>query len=207
MKKLQLFLITAFVVLSLTTVSAQNFRGGLRAGYTATQISGDNLAGFNKLGAYAGGYVMWRFVQNEHWAIQPEINFVMKGSSAFLRANAAGNIGAKYVLTLYYIEVPVLVKYRIVKGLEVELGPTFGVLVGSTEKDANGLMPARMPFRRFELCGMGGVSYIFKEHYGLNLRYVNSIIPVRVNDGKHSSYRNDRKQFNSEIAFSFFYQF
>ena len=32
-------------------LAAQNFRGGLRAGLTMTQISGDDLSGFHKLGA------------------------------------------------------------------------------------------------------------------------------------------------------------
>lgn len=190
-------------------LSAQNFRGGLRAGITMTQISGDDLGGFHKLGAYAGGFVNWRFVQNEHWYIQPEINFVMKGSSSYLKADKNGNINpnGKYVLTLYYVEVPALAKYRVIKGFEVEFGPTFGVLFASTEKDANGKMVGRMPFRWFELCALGGVSYLFKEHYGLNIRYVQTLVPVRVCDEGHSNYRCNKKQFNSELAFSFFYQF
>lgn len=200
-------LVGLLVGFALGDLTAQNFKGGLRAGFTATQISGDDLSGFHKMGAYAGGYVQWRFVQNEHWALQPEINFVMKGSSTFLKADKNGNIGNKYVLTLYYAEVPVLVKYQIINGLEVELGPTFGVLFAETEKDANGKMPARMPFRRFELCAMGGVSYLIKEHYGISLRYAQTLLPVRVVDGEHSAYRIEKKQFSSEIAFSVFYQF
>ena len=188
-------------------LEAQNFRGGVRAGMTMTQMSGDDLSGFHKLGAYAGGFVNWRFIQNDRWAIQPEINFVMKGSSTYLKADKNGNIGAKYVLTMYYVEVPVLAKCRIVKGLEAELGPTFGVLIGATEKDANGKMVGRMPFRWFELCAMGGVSYLFKEHVGINFRYVQTLVPVRVCDERHSNYRCNKKQFSSELAFSVFYQF
>ena len=188
-------------------VKAQNFRGGVRAGMSMTQISGDDLSGFHKLGAYAGGFVNWRFIQNDRWAIQPEINFVMKGSSTYLKADKNGNIGAKYVLTMYYVEVPFLAKCRIVKGLEAELGPTFGVLLGATEKDANGKMVGRMPFRWFEFCAMGGVSYLFKEHFGINFRYVQTLVPVRVCDERHSNYRCNKKQFSSELALSVFYQF
>lgn len=202
--KILVIILLSFLPVSL---SAQNFRGGLRAGLTATQISGDDLGGFHKLGAYAGGFVNWRFVQNEHWFVQPEINFVMKGSSTYLKPDKNGNVGNKYVLTLYYVEVPALVKYRVVKGFEVEFGPTFGVLFASTEKDANGKMVGRMPFRWFEFCALGGVSYLFKEHYGLNIRYVQTLVPVRVCDERHSPYRLNKKQFNSELAFSFFYQF
>ena len=209
MKKKVLFkiLIISAILLIPQFLVAQNFRGGLRAGISMTQISGDDLSGFHMLGAYAGGFVNWRFIQNDRWAIQPEINFVMKGSSTYLKPDKNGNIGAKYVLTMYYVEVPVLAKFRVVKGFEVELGPTFGVLLGATEKDANGRMNARMPFRWFELCAMGGVSYLFKEHYGISLRYVQTLVPVRVCDEHHSPYRINKKQFSSEIALSVFYQF
>ena len=125
----------------------------------------------------------------------------------YLYPDKNGNIGAKYVLTMYYVEVPVLAKCRIVKGLEAELGPTFGVLLGATEKDANGKMPGRMPFRWYEFCAMGGISYLFKEHFGVNFRYVQTLIPVRVCDERHSNYRCNKKQFSSELALSVFYQF
>ena len=116
-RRLCTLLITIAIMAFPLLLSAQNFRGGLRAGITMTQMSGDDLSGFHKLGAYAGGFVNWRFIQNDRWAIQPEINFVMKGSSAYLKADKNGNIGAKYVLTMYYMEVPVLVKCRIVDRL------------------------------------------------------------------------------------------
>ena len=207
-KNIFLKILTISLILSFPLLlSAQNFRGGLRAGISMTQISGDDLSGFHKLGAYAGGFVNWRFVQNDRWAIQPEINFVMKGSSTYLKPDKNGNVGAKYVLTMYYVEVPVLAKFRVVKGFEVEFGPTFGVLAAATEKDANGRMVGRMPFRWFELCAMGGVSYLFKEHYGVSLRYVQTLVPVRVCDERHSPYRINKKQFSSEIALSLFYQF
>lgn len=207
MTAMRKIVILLLLTVATATISAQNFRGGLRAGFTATQMSGDDLGGFHKLGAYAGGFVNWRFIKAPKWAIQPEINFVMKGSSKYLRADKNGNIGSKYVLTMYYIEVPVLAKFMIVRGLEVEFGPTFGVLCGATEKDANGIMPGRMPFRRFELCGMAGISYTIRDHFGLSLRFVQTAIPVRVNDGNHSRLYLTKKQFSTEIAFSLFYQF
>ena len=189
-------------------LSAQHFCGGVRAGISMSQISGDDLSGFHKLGAYAGGYVQWRFIQSERWALQPELNFNMKGSSSYLKADKNGNlVGQKYVLSLYYLEVPLLVKFRPFKGMDIELGPSFGVLFAETERDANGIMPARMPFRYLELSGLAGVSYLIKEHYGISFRYAHSLIPVRVHDGHHSYYRLDRKQYNSTLLLSFFYQF
>ncbi len=199
-------LILIFCLLSVSVV-AQNFKGGLRVGFTGTQISGDDLSGFNKMGAYAGGFVNWRFPNQPKWAVQMEINFIMKGSSKFLIADKDGNIGDKYVLTMCYTETPFLAKFNIIKGLEIELGPSINFLVYAVEKDANGIIPGRQQFRLGELSAIGGITYLFKEHYGINLRYSQSIIPVRVNDGYHGDYRMNKKQFNSAIAFSLFYQF
>ncbi|MBQ7550875.1 MAG: PorT family protein [Bacteroidales bacterium] len=205
MKKFFILFICLFLIGE--SMEAQNFKGGIRAGFTATQMSGDELRGFHKLGAFAGGFVTWRFVQNGKWAIQPEINFIMKGSSTFLRANKEGNIGEKYVLSLYFIEVPFFAKYNIVRGLEFELGLAMDVLLYGVEKDANGKIPARQPFRTFGMTGIAGFSYLFANHYGLNLRYGNSLIPLRVPDGEYGNYRITKKQFSSEIVFSFYYQF
>jgi len=106
-----------------------------------------------------------------------------------------------------YTETPFLVKYAPAKWFELELGPSINFLFYSAEKDSNGKLPGRQPFRIFELAGVGGISFFIKEHYGVNLRYSNSILPVRVPDGEHSQYRIKRKQFNSSIAFSLYYQF
>lgn len=201
-------LLILFIVATSTFLgTAQNFKGGIHAGFTASQMSGDDLSGFHKLGAYAGGFVNWRFIQNDHWALQPEINFIMKGSSTFLRPNKDGSIGNKYVLSLYFIEVPLLAKYTLTKGLEIAVGPAFDVLLHGVEKDANGTIPARQPFRSLGLTGIAGLSYTFQQHFGIDLRYGNSLIPLRVNDGEHGNYRMTKKQFSSEIVVSVFYQF
>lgn len=185
-----------------------NFRGGLRAGFTASQISGDCLSGFHKLGAYAGGFVNFPLSQNGKWKIQAELNFIMKGSSLFSKGADDPNIGSKYSLNLYYTETPIIAKFNCFKGLEFELGPTFNFLFHNTEKGTAGddLGRVRPPFRIFELSILAGVSYFFLEHWGINFRFTNSIIPVRIpnwNCGDGPS----MKQFNSAMAITAYYQF
>lgn len=204
MKKTLLLLTLLF---SLHLVEGQVFKGGVRLGFTGSQISGDDLSGFNKMGAYAGGFVNFPIAKNDKWFMQLELNFMMKGSSRFLFADKEGNIPQKYVLTMLYTETPLLVKFRPARWFEAELGPAIGFLCHSSEKDANGVMPARQGFRIFELSGVVGISFIIKEHFGLNLRWSSSLIPVRVPDGKHSQYRISKKQYNDALAFSLYYQF
>ncbi len=199
-----------FIILLLFVILAgygQFFKGGIRIGFTGSQISGDDLAGFHKFGAYTGLYANFLFPQNEKWGMQGELNFIMKGSSKFLRPSKDGDIGQQYILTMLYTETPVLIKYSPVHWLALELGPAFNFLFYSQEKDSNGEMPARQPFRIFELAGIGGISLFFKEHYGVNFRYSNSLMPVRIPAANYSSFRMKKKQFNSSLAFSFYYQF
>ena len=135
-----LFLLFAFWL----TVCAQDrppvgtFKGGVLAGATTSQISGDNLAGFHKLGAMAGVFANCVLVEQPKFGLklQMEMDFVMKGSHSFSRSGQAVNPMAKYVLNLGYIEVPVLLRFRIARitirnssDFEFELGPAFGGIV------------------------------------------------------------------------------
>ncbi len=208
MKKLSLLILLSF--LFVTTYSQElsksksNFKGGLRAGFTATQISGDNLAGFNKLGAYAGAFTNFPVSKDSKWKLQLELNFIMKGSSTFKPKNSNAPIFNKYVLTLFYTETPLLVKYNLYKGLEVETGPSFNFLFATKEVDALGDLH-RSPFNIFELSYIVGVSYLIKEHWGINLRWSTSVFPVRIPDWQYND--NIKKQYNDVLAFSVYYQF
>lgn len=184
-----------------------NFKGGLRVGFTASQISGDCLSGFHKLGAYAGGFVNIPVTMSGKWKIQAELNFIMKGSSLYSKGADDPNIGNKYSLNLYYTETPVIVKFNVFKGLEIELGPTFNFLFYHTEKGIDGDLSIIYPaFRIFEFSILAGVSYLFKEHWGVNFRFTNSIIPVRIPNWNCQS-GSSMKQFNTVMAISAYYQF
>ena len=211
-----LFLLLAFWL----NVRAQDrppvgtFKGGVLAGATTSQISGDNLAGFHKLGAMAGVFANCVLVEQPKFGLklQMEMDFVMKGSHSFSRPGQAVNPMAKYVLNLGYIEVPVLLRFRIARitirnssDFEFELGPAFGVNLYAHERDVYGRILGRPAFNRMEFSMMGGLTYVFKEHHGITLRYSNSIVPVRIPDWAVN--RRIKKQFNSVLYLIYSYQF
>ncbi|MDR3047199.1 MAG: PorT family protein [Bacteroidales bacterium] len=186
------------------------FHGGIRAGITASQISGDDLGGFHKLGGYTGVFVNVPLEPKRNWYVQAEINFIMKGSSSYTRGNRDDVPTNYYKLNLFYIETPLIAKYcfsKILKGVQIEFGPTLNFLAGYTEKgfDYSSIKEQRRAFRIVELAGLIGVSYFFKEHWGINFRFTNSIIPVRIpNWGVN---RGLPLQFNTVMAINMFYQF
>ena len=55
MKKLVLLLLIFYS----TTVASQNFKGGVIVGISTSQVSGDELGGYNKAGAYLGVFTQY----------------------------------------------------------------------------------------------------------------------------------------------------
>ena len=75
--RLLAFLITLLIcgLLSINS-QAQNFGGGLIAGVSTSQVAGDMLGGFNKIGFLFGGYT--NLGVKENMSLKYEINYIEK---------------------------------------------------------------------------------------------------------------------------------
>lgn len=217
MKRLLLVISLSFCSLCVwaqTTSAVGQFAGGVRGGAIISQISGDNLSGFHKLGATVGAYAHCTVLDNPKFnmKIQMELDFVMKGSHSYTPPKQVASLTGKYALELGYLEVPVLLKMRFARitfrnssDFDFEVGPAFGVNIYHVERDMYGVIPGRPDFSRWELSLMAGVSYMFKEHHGITLRYSNSILAVRIPNWAVN--RRITKQYNSVISLTYSYQF
>src|SRR5689334_8356720 len=110
---------------------AQRFKAGILAGLSATQISGDQLGGFDKAGIVAGGIVKTALSPKTDLAM--EILYFQKGSKK--NANPDNGDYSSYLLRLNYFEVPLVVQWNYSKRITLEVGPTFGSLVSSVEEN------------------------------------------------------------------------
>ena len=63
------------------------FYGGVRVGFTASQVSGDDLSGFHKVGAHAGLFVNHAIIPSGRLKLQLELDFTMKGSHSYTPKN------------------------------------------------------------------------------------------------------------------------
>ena len=117
-----LFLI--FISVAICAVP-QSFKGGITAGLVGSQVAGDNFAGYNKAGIFAGGWVSLDI--SERIGAKMELTYFQKGS----RENPTEkNDYEQFLLRLNYIEMPVLLQYKINR-FTIEAGPSVGILVGS----------------------------------------------------------------------------
>lgn len=181
--------------LMLSAQEQRIFYGGGFAGISTSQLSGDQLSGFKKVGVYAGAFVNARFTPKS--SLQLELSFIQKGSRSVSKTR-----GLVYAVNLQYLEMPLLYKWQFSKRFGLEAGPSLGYLIKTTdvERDAYGtLTPSRPPFNRIDLSVSGGFSVKIVEHLKFTVRGIQSVLPVR----KHESgavYRLNRGQYNSVLA-------
>lgn len=188
-------------------VSAQQFNGGIIGGISASEISGDYLAGPNKLGAYAGAFANIYIADRS--ALQMEIDFVQKGSRKVPDANdTIAGATYDYKLVLNYINVPVLYRYDWTEFISVEAGPSIGLLLDSYEM-VNGWEDDNVSGGDFNFLDLGvdvGLSFRFLLNWELNVRYSNTFFmtPVRPHAGNAQTFFN-RGQLNEVLSFTLHY--
>lgn len=196
------FHLAGFLLLMFSTESAftQRFYGELMAGAAGTQISGDELSGFNKAGIITGAGI--------RTSIHPKMDagfrmlYFQKGSRRPLKND--GTDTAYYLLRLNYAEIPLTFRYRIRNQFLIEAGPSLGYLISSYEENELGELAFRRPFYNFDLSLTGSFVYELSERMNFLFSYWQSLLPVR----EHASgetYRLNQGQYSSVISFSLVY--
>jgi hypothetical protein len=172
MFKKALSLLVLSLLISTTNCFGQNFRLGIIGGLTSSQISGDGIYGFSQFGAIAGADVNYKF--NESWSASFGLQFNQKGARNF----QSQTVYSAYRLRVNYIEAPVMVNYHLNK-LQFSAGLYLGVKVNQKERNSFGAVDPVRNFKSFDFGGQLGVNYEIKENWQVELRFQNSLIPVR----------------------------
>ncbi len=163
------------------------FQAALIVGFNATQVDGDNFAGFHKVGLNAGGTVFVRF--HDRVSTSFELLYSQKGSKG--KVNVNNQRLETFELSLDYLEIPLLLNYHDKKVATFSLGISFNRLIRGKRIESVQGIPVELPIDYTtnkgtscpDLCIndkndfniIGGVTFTFKEHYGLNLRYAYSL--------------------------------
>ena len=194
MKKV--FLLTA--LLYNLSLFAQKFEAGFVGGFSASQISGDGLAGFDKGGARLGAYISYP-LQNKRINFEVGMQYLQKGSK-----EPSGERGiSNYNMNLHYVEVPFTVNYSLKNGLLLETGIGAGILVNYTEENANGTLLGESP-NTLALDFLCGIQYQVFEQLKINVRYGNSITPIRKESVENSLENKD--WYSSLVTFALMYK-
>lgn len=151
------------------------FDAGAAIGFNASQVDGDNLAGFHKLGWNAGAVAHVNF--DPHWSVSFELLYTQKGSRTYPDPDLINT----YKLTLHYAEIPVLLNYNDKNRILFHAGLAYGRLFKFKEL-INGLenQNNENAFHKDELSYLFGITALVgqEKHFGVNLRYQGSITSI-----------------------------
>ncbi|MBK7096722.1 MAG: PorT family protein [Saprospiraceae bacterium] len=179
---ISLFLIISDVIL------AQKFGGGITLGFNASQIDGDDMAGYHKIGWNSGLNTSYNL--NDPWQINVDFLFSQRGSQSQLIPDDTESLRK---ITLNYIELPVYIAYQDwkieddfykVQGFAgLSAGRLFSVKNALGDDDING-----DNFLKNDLSYVLGAKFMFSKHLGMTGRYTRSFIKMYKNpeDGSRS---------------------
>lgn len=155
-------------------VNGQNFKGGILAGFNATQINGDDMAGFNKYGLWFGPFTSYPLKSN--WILEAELLFTQKGSRKNFSPDNPNPGGKWEKVNLNYIEMPLLARYPVNEKIQLHGGLGLAYLLSSRASTFSA--PYQAEFRTYEFNILGGGSYRLSDHFTFIARYQNSLTNI-----------------------------
>ena len=187
--------IFCFLCLSANETMAQGFESSILFGFTASQIDGDNLAGFDKLGL-SGGLNVYRKVGSRYYG-KLEFLYSQRGSQSSLSLTTPTDQSKTH---LNYIEIPLLFGindwlspdgdfYKV----RAETGLSYGYLISANSTDPQ-FESKIINFRRSILSYSIGASYSLNKRWSLNARYTRDISTL-LPDGFKSYFWTIRTEF------------
>ncbi|MBC8410885.1 MAG: hypothetical protein H8E12_19545 [Rhodobacteraceae bacterium] len=129
-----------FLFLFTNSSSAQSFQSGLVGGISTSQVSGDGLGGFHKIGLQLGGFVSHPVGKSSKG--QFSLYYIDKGSD---QPKTNFQIDLSYVETSWSIQ-------KEYQGFIYEGGLLFGVLIDGSTYDYYGFEdPSKNDFNKFDI--------------------------------------------------------
>lgn len=164
---------------------------------SGSQVSGDELSGFNKGGLLIGAGVSYPF--KSHTDLIIKFLYLQKGSRK--PTDPENNDYSYYLLRLNYIEFPVLCRYTFHRRLYGEAGPSIAYLVKSSEQDENGEIPFRRAFNKTDVSLNANLGFALSNSLDLRVSFWQSLLPIRKHESG-ASYRLNHGQYNTVLAIS-----
>lgn len=222
MKKIYTLSALIFFV-AVTKMNAQ-VNVGIGAGLNHSSLKGEAMGSFNNLmelsngmittqprtGLYAGGFV--EMPLGGIFSLQPGVYYSQKGYS--MKGELMGDkieflgAGARADLQSHYVDVPLVLKAELAKGLQLYAGPQLSYLVKSNLKMDAGLLGISLfkrnmdvtdNFNKADWAVTGGAAYTFNNGFFINAAYDHGLSRIDRNSNLESYNRN----FKVGVGFKF----
>ena len=124
----------AFCTLSLFTITATQaqlpFKIGVKLGANLNKLDGQSFKDGFKVGYLVGGFVDLKVAKSI--SLQPELLFSQTSTTTVPNASSIPNV-EQVKKSLHYMSIPIIVNYKLLPMLKLQVGPQFGVLLNSNE--------------------------------------------------------------------------
>ena len=222
-----LFIVSFSLIVSKQSFS-QHILGAVSAGVNLSQVDGDEVYGFKKVGFNGGPSVIIPFGKDKKWSVTLELLFSQLGSRQKSDYSPSDTIIKKdslkfydgYRLSLNYVQIPVIVHFTDKKLIAGGLGFQYGQLVGVTEyedyNDVRGfvrskttLLGSNAQYARSDLQALADIRVRLYRGLWFNARYSYSMFSIRHRQFMNPFYYNTwwRQQYNNVITFRLTYVF
>lgn len=203
-----------FSVVTLLTIGftsqAQEIKYGVKAGLNLADWGMDAQNTNVKEGINAGVLAELKFTEN--FAIQPEVVYSQQGTELEVKYWTGSNVSAKetYTSKIDYINIPVVLKYYVFEGLNIQAGPQIGFVVSAKDKiEYTGFdgrqdleFDAKDSYKNVDFSILGGLGYDLPLGIFLQARYTYGL--SNINNDEET---DDVKLSNNVISFSVGYKF
>lgn len=184
MKKI--LLLAVVTVLGFTNVNAQKIKFGAKGGLNFATISGDDTKGINAVTSFNFG-ILSEIPISDKFSFQPELTYSGQGYS--FNDNT---------VALNYLNIPLMGKYYLTKGLSVEAGPQIGFLFSAKNEKVN----VKDSFNTVDFGVNFGLGYKLDNGLNFGARY-NLGLPD-INNVDNSSSKNKNGVFQVSVGYFFF---
>ena len=210
-------------MIGVAKVNAQ-LKYGINAGLNHSTWKGDAVGSLENLvefsngmitpqarnGFYAGGFV--EMPLGGKISLQPGVYYSQKGYA--LKGSLTGDkldflgVSARAELQSHYIDIPLLIKAEIARGLQVYAGPQLSYLVKNNLKMDAGLlgfsllktnMDVTDNFNKADIGLTGGASYTFDNGFSINAGYVHGLSRL----DKNSQFKSYNRTVKVGVGFRF----
>lgn len=193
------------VCLLFSVAKGQNFKAGLFGGIALSQVDGDGMEGFHKIGLTGGAYI--RYENNTRLFLQADIAYTSKGSKQ--KSSKEFDFSRLDTYTSY-LDITLSCGYKLMNDLSARIGLTPSVLLSHKEQTSSGIeITDGNGFRPLNLLVMAGMSYAFSKHFSFNLTYNYSIFSFRKGNIEVFDYdiKEQNAQYHNYLTLTLAYQF
>lgn len=185
MKKL--LLVAAVAVFGFSNVAAQDIKFGVKGGLNLANITGNNTKAFDPVTSFNFG-IMSEISITDKFSFQPELMYSGQGYS----------FGSDNLVALSYINMPLMAKYYVVKGLSIEAGPQVGYLFAAKNESVD----VKDSFKKMDFGANVGLGYKLENGLNFGVRYNLGLSNINNSDGGSSKYKNGVLQ--ASVGYFFF---